>query len=534
MQGPDGSEHTIDREEIDRREPAGHRRRVVVVGAGVSGLLTAYRLRAAGHDVIVLEAGPRVGGHVLTVDLAGRRVDVGAEAVHLQVPAAAALVAELGLADDLVGARPHPSYLLTPRGRRPLPAGVGPAGPTRLRPVLRSGVLSVPGLVRAGLEPLVAGVRGRLRGEHDDLSVGGFVSARFGGEVSASFVDPLLGGLHSGDVDRLSLRACAPSLVPAATTGASLVRRRRAAGPPRGGVDPVAFGSWPQGLSRLVETLARDLTIRTGCAVQRVAREGTCYLVEWADASGSPGADGRPDGPGPRAAGARGGGELVADAVVLAIPAPAATRLLRGAVPAAARALGATRVASAATVVLGYPREAVRSSPALRANGLLVASSTGCLLKAVTHLSTKWPHLDDPDTYLLRMSAGRAGGPAPARDAPDGPDALDALDDDALVLRLREDLARFEGVAAEPSQVLVQRWRTGIPQLHVGHIERLRAARDALARQWPGVALAGASYDGIGLTSCLASAERAAQAVQHHLGGLPDRSSTPSVGGPPA
>lgn len=517
MQGPDGSGQANDRRGLARR-------RVVVVGAGVSGLLTAYRLRAAGHDVTVLEAGPRVGGHVLTVDLAGRRVDVGAEAVHLQVPAAAALVAELGLADDLVGARANPSYLMTPRGRRPLPAGVGPAGPTRLRPVLRSGVMSVPGLARAGLEPLVAGLRGRLRGEHDDLSVGDFVSARFGREVSASFVDPLLGGLHSGDVDRLSLRACAPSLVPAATSGASLVRRRRAGGAPGGGVNPVAFGSWPQGLGRLVETLARDLVIRTGCAVERIAAEGTAYRVEWGDAS--PPADGSRADPRPGA-----GGQIVADAVVLAIPAPAAARLLRGAVPAAARALQETRVASTATVVLGYPRERVQRLPALAANGLLVASSTGCLLKAVTHLSTKWPHLDDPDTYLLRMSAGRAGGP----DAAPAGHALETLDDDALVLRLREDLARFEGVAAEPSHVLVQRWRTGIPQLHVGHRERLRAARDALAEQWPGVALAGASYDGIGLTSCLASAERAAQDVDRHLrADRPAPLSTPTREGPPA
>ncbi len=503
--------HDVD--ELGAPATAGSGARVIVVGAGVGGLLAARRLREAGHDVVVLEASDHVGGQVRTVPIAGRPVDVGAEAVHLQVPAAAALVAELGLADDLVGARPNPSFLMTPHGRAPLPAGVGPAGPTRLRPVLRSGILSVPQLVRAGLEPVLASRAGRLSDPEgaDDVSVGDFVSARFGRAVSAAFVDPLLGGLHSGDVDLLSLRACTPSLVPAATRGTSLVRARRAARPTPGpsGRSPagpgITFGSWPQGLTRLVETLAAGTTVRTRTPVVAIEHTRSGYVVTTGDPGDAPST-------GPSARDATGGGSrsLRADAVVLAVPAPIAARLLVGRVPAAARALAQTVQAATAAVVLGYPRRAVAGVPALSANGLLVPSSLGTLLKAVTHLSTKWPHLDDPDTYLLRVSAGRAGLPG------HGPD-LAALTDDELVARLRTDLARLEGVTALPEHVHVQRWSAGIPQLRVGHVDRLRQARAALRQTWPGVALAGASYDGIGLTSCLASGQRAADEIAARL-----------------
>lgn len=491
MQAPDSSQVTTAR--------SGGAARVVVVGAGVSGLVVARGLRAAGHEVTVLEAGPRVGGHVLTLDVAGRPVDVGAEALHMQVPAAAALVDEIGLRDDIVAARSNPSWLWTPRGRRRLPAGVGPAGPTQLRPVLRSGVMTWPALARAGLEPVLAARVARLPDDGDtDISVGDFVSSRFGRQVTRAFVDPLLGGLHSGDVDALSLRACAPSLVPAATSGRSLVRRRRAAGgppAPAGRPAPIAFASWPQGMARLVSTLAEGLAIRTNTPVRALRRAGSGYTVLL-----------------------DGGREVSADAVALALPAPAAARVLaeaRPELPTASRVLAQTEQADTATVVLGYPRAAVADLPALAGNGMLVPSGSGTLLKAVTHLSTKWPHLDtsdDPDTYLVRLSAGRAGSS----------EAAD-LDDDALVTRLRADLARLEGIDAEPSHALVRRWRTGIPQLTVGHVGRLRAVRAELESGWPGVQLVGASYDGIGLTSCIASGQRAAAAIAARLAGGPHR-----------
>ncbi len=465
---------------------------VAVVGGGITGLTAARRLAQEGLRVILLEGADRLGGQVHTLDLAGRRVDVGAEALHLAAPSARGFVDELGLGESVVPARSGTSWIWTPRGRRPLPAGVGPAGPTRLMPVLRSGVMTIAGLVRAGLEPLVAMLRRPLDASGpNDVSVGSFVSGRFGRQVTDRFVDPLLGGLHAGDVNELSLRACAPSLVPAASSRRSLVVRRRPSTPPRaaGSPAPVMFASWEGGLSTLTEALLRgvDVEVRLGSRVTAITPSASGYLL---DVEGAPG--------------------VSADAVVLAIPSAAAASLIEPHAPAAAAPLRQQRTAKIATVVLGFPRAEVAHLPALAGNGILVPSSTGTLLKAVTHLSTKWPHLDGGDTYLLRVSAGR-----------DGSDELAGLDDDALVARLLVDLARFTGIESQPTLVHVQRWPSGLPQLHVGHLERLGAVRAELAQHLPGVQLAGAAYEGVGLTSCITSAQTAARAVASHLAERP-------------
>ncbi|WP_313566650.1 FAD-dependent oxidoreductase, partial [Mobilicoccus sp.] len=155
---------------------SGGRCRVAVVGGGVSGLRAARRLAEAGAEVTVLESSPRLGGQIRTVEVAGVPVDAGAEAMHLGAPGVAELLDALDLREDMVTARPGASWIVTPKGLRRLPAGVGPAGPTRLRPVLRSGVMTVPGLVRAGLEPVLARTAGTtdLSPGHD-RSVGEFV-----------------------------------------------------------------------------------------------------------------------------------------------------------------------------------------------------------------------------------------------------------------------------------------------------------------------------------------------------------------------
>jgi oxygen-dependent protoporphyrinogen oxidase len=461
-------------------------RHVVVVGGGVAGLVAARRLAQSGVRVTLLEANQRLGGQVRTVSVGGRWVDVGAEALHLGSPGVRALVDELGLTETVVGSRPGPSWLWTRDRLRPLPPGMTPTGPTRLRPVVTSRVMSVRGIGRAGLEPVAARLHAPLAVD-EDVSVGDFVTARFGPEVTERFIDPLLGSLHAGDVHRLSLRACAPGLVDAATRRRSLVVRRPAPRP--SGDTPVLplFASWQRGLQTLTEAFVDGLPVdvRLGTRVAAITRDANGCTVTTHPAARHPG-----------------GESIEADAVVVATPAHAAATLVEPQAPLAARLLAEAGVARVATVVVGFDREATEGLRSFAGTGLLLPSTTGGLLKAVTHLSRKWPQFEDDDLVLLRLSAGRAGD-----------DRLDELDDDALLTQLLDELAHVTGLRSAPRLVHVERWRCGLPQLRVGHHARLGVVRADLAERMPGVVLAGAAYDGLGLASCIASGGAAAQAV---------------------
>ena len=444
-------------------------RNVAVVGGGISGLACARRLSQQGVRVTVFEAAPVLGGHIRTATVAGHLVDMGAEAVHTVAPGMSALISELGLADELITSNPSMSWLWTKRGLRRLPAGVGPAGPQRLLPILSSRTMSIGGLIRAGLEPLVP-----RRDIGSDIGVGEFVSQRFGCQVVERFVDPVLGSLHSGDVNRLSLRSTAPDLAAVADARGSVILRRRGqkTGP------PTSFSTWANGLTTMVERLSTDarIEVRTSTSINAVRAT----------------ADGRYE------LQTTNGLITETDAIVLAVPTRIAAELIRPFSQNAANMLGQVRYASVATAVVAYPHALITKVRALSGTSLIVPSSRRRLLKAATFLSTKWPHLIDPTYALVRFSCGRIGE-----------QEIENLDDAALVARLHGDMKDATGIAVKPAEFHVQRWPAAIPQLEVGHFELVAKIRANLER-YPELKLAGASYDGLGIAACVRSGERAA------------------------
>jgi oxygen-dependent protoporphyrinogen oxidase len=332
------------------------------------------------------------------------------------------------------------------------------------------------GLARAAAEPLLpATVIG------DDCSVGEFVERRFGRQVHDRFVEPLLGSLHAGDIDRLSLRAATPYLAASADRHRSLLLASRS----RAASGALAFVTLASGLDGVVDRLARNsrITVHLGAPVTALEHRAHGWVLHR------------------RADEAR-----HADVVVLAVPAAPAGRLLgpvlggpRDGGVTASDLLASQPVASVATVIAAYPAGAL-SERHRQTTGLLVPGAAGRTLKSAIISSRKWAHLDDGRTTLVRMSAGRARGPElPA-------------DDEALAAALHADLAELLGLSAAPQRVEVVRWADALPQLEVGHLARVAEVRRQVATVG-GLVLAGASYDGVGIAACISSGGQAAADV---------------------
>ena len=451
----------------------------VVVGGGVAGLTAAYLLGAdPTRDVLLLESSPGIGGKVRGADVAGIRVDVGAEAMLARRPEGVALAEELGL--PVVHPAATRSQVWSRGALRPLPRSLMGV-PLDLDQLAASGVLSAEGLDRVRREPTLPRTEVGA-----DLSVGDLVAARFGDEVVDRLVEPLLGGVYAGRARELSARAAVPQLVVMAARGSLL---EQAAAMPV--ADGPVFAGVAGGMHRLPEALAASgrFTVRTGVTVRGLVGTTSGFRLTVGSAHDP--------------------ASLDADAVVLATPAAPTARLLRDLAPAAAGELAEIEAASVAVVTLAY-RAADPSLARLvetATSGFLVPPVEGRAIKASTFSFAKWDWVRAAggDLLVLRTSLGRHGEQV----------ALQAADDE-LVARSRTDLAELAGIAADPVDTHVQRWGGGLPQYALGHLDRVARVRTAVARV-PGLAVCGAAYDGVGIPAVVASARAAAAQVAQVL-----------------
>jgi protoporphyrinogen/coproporphyrinogen III oxidase len=461
-------------------------RSVAIIGGGISGLAAAFLLRDSGLTVTVLEGSPRLGGKLAVSEVAGVAVDSGAEALLARRPEGTGLISELGLSGELQMPGTTAAGIWT-RGRiRPLPRRQFMGVPADIGELAGTGILSEDGLARArqDLSLPAAGADG-------DESVTSRVGGRFGPELVDRLVEPLLGGVYAGRCEDLSFEATLPGLAQAARKHSSLTVAAAELMPPApapGQPAAPVFTTLTGGLGTLPAAIAAasGATIRTRAMV----RELTRTAAGWRLTVGS----------------AHAPEYLEADAVIMAVPAVPASRLLAGLAAQTAAALGQIRYASMAVVTLAYP---VASFPAaVTGSGFLVPAVDRRAIKAVTFSTVKWPHLRAArhDLHIVRCSVGRFGD-----------DAILQRDDTELASVAVADLADATGVRGRPADVRVTRWGGGLPQYSVGHLDRVARIRAGLAAQ-PGLAACGAAYDGVGIPACIATAQQAVDQVVAYLG----------------
>ena len=441
--------------------------RVVILGGGIAGLAGAWECHRQGITPVVLEAQPRAGG-VIRTEMAGPFVlDTGPDAFLAAKPGAITLCRELGIESMLIGLKP-PGGAAILRGDKlhPLPEGGVFGIATSAGPLLRSTILSPLGKLRVVVEPLVP-----RRRSADDESAGAFFKRRFGAEAAERIAQPLLGGIHAGDVDRLSADAVLPQLTAWEREGRSvlLALRRQARRAAAGG----AFRSFPRGMATLVDTLTRTLpagTVRLGTAAQCLAPVSHEWVVQTSS-----------------------GDTLQADILLLAVPAAVASGWLRPVAPAAAAQAAAIRYVSSAGVLAVYADHQIARP--MRGSGYVATPGVGGdRLLATSWLSGKWEGRAPAGHTVVRGFFGGAFDEA----------VLTRTDDELVDLAHATWVRRF-GVSGAPALTRVVRWTHASPQHEVGHAARVRGI-DAELAALPCVAVCGSGFRAVGIPDVISDA----------------------------
>ena len=467
------------------------RPRIAIVGGGIAGLSAAWELQQSRDrfpvDCVVLEADGRWGGKIVTdrfyVEDRGRRVgpfvvDAGPESFVTRKRAVWELACELGLQDQVIdpGSETHNIYVLD--GGRPVHLPMSPMA------FIRSPLLSTRGKLRMLQEPFVP-----PRLDDGDESLADFVTRRLGREALEKFLGPVLGGIYNTDPERQSILTTAPVMREMEREGGSLVRasigrmrakaKARKEAEARGEVVPPSFMTFREGASvlvrALVDQLAWEMRLNSPVAAVEALDNGAGgYRLTLVN-----------------------GETLAADAIIFATPANVTARLLQDVAPASAAELARIPHVNIGTITLAF-RETDLHLPR-PVSGLMIPRREGRLIDAMTFTSLKFPDRAPAGYALMRVFFG-GGAPYTI-----------ALSDEQLRDLVMYELGNLLGIRARPLGFDVRRWPNSYPQADVGHLDRVETIERNLP---PGIALAGASYRGLGVPDCIQQGRDSAAALR--------------------
>ncbi|WEK53173.1 MAG: protoporphyrinogen oxidase [Candidatus Cohnella colombiensis] len=503
-------------------------RKFVIIGGGITGLSAAFYLyryaeqQGESIEVTVLEGASRLGGRINTLRRDGFVIERGPDSFLARKLPIIHLAQELGLEGELTGTNPEAkrTYIARDGKLHPMPQGLTLGVPANIEKFMQTELVSEEGKQRALAEQQVP--VGQADG---DESVGAFLERRMGSEMVQRIFEPLLAGIHAGDLYELGLQATFPqfkvleqqygSLITGAIAGAKQAELDQAKGKVQvesgneakaitesddeakaeadsnvkqastpSGIPPSAFMTFRNGLSTLVEALEARLhaygcTIRVNAKVDAIQKRATQsatatdYIIHIAD-----------------------GTTIEADQLVLALPAYHVAELLSPHTDVTA--LKNMRYVSVANVVFGY--DAASLDHPLDGSGFLAPKGEGTKITASTWTSSKWLHTAPSGKRLIRCYVGRAGDETGV-----------SLSDEELTAAVHQDLQRLMGITAAPEFVEITRLNHSMPQYPVGHVDAIAAFREQLQHRMPGVIATGAPFNGVGLPDCIAQGKEAAR-----------------------
>jgi oxygen-dependent protoporphyrinogen oxidase len=456
-------------------------KRVVIVGAGLTGLTTAYYVQkeaaAKGHDVevVLVEATDRVGGKINTIRRDGFVIEKGPDSFLARKTPMVELAIDLGIEQEITGQNPKARtvYLVADGKLHTFPPHMVLGVPMDLEAFRKNTVLSTQGTERALQDVTIP-----PRASTEDESLASLLTRRFGQEMVDRFSEPLLGGVHAGSLDQLGVEATFPQFAEYEREYGSLIRGtqesirvtpNRAAALDRLPVDAnTPFVTFRHGLTTLIEALDGALphvTRKLGAAAQQISHTpvGATTPYELVLANGE---------------------RIGADTIVLTTPTFVMQDLLAEHVNV--EGLRAIQYVSVGNMIMGFKKATLDMT--FDGTGFVIPSTEGTRITACTWTSAKWRHTAPDDYVVLRVYIGHAG------------DELTAdVTDEELVASAQRDIFSLMGITAEPAFYEITRLPNSMPQYPVGHLSNIAAVRAEMADKLPNVYFCGQGVEGVGM-----------------------------------
>ncbi|HLR59723.1 MAG TPA: protoporphyrinogen oxidase [Pseudogracilibacillus sp.] len=462
---------------------------ILIIGGGITGLSTAYYLKKEiqnknlPYSIKLVEASDRLGGKIETVKKEGFTIERGPDSFLSRKPPTLNLIKSLGMEDQLVRNSTGQAYVLVKGKLHKIPSGSFMGIPIHLKPFLFSGLVSPIGKLRAGFD-LVK----KKSAPAKDQPLGTFFRYRFGDELVENLIEPLLGGIYSGDLDKMSLMATFPDFYETEQKYGSLIKGLQATKPkPLSKKEkknrPGAFFALKNGFESLVVELGKQFTedeVTLNCAVDHVEKKAEHYNVLFDN-----------------------GTVYQADSIVVATPHNTLPKMFSE--YSYFDHFKAMPQTSVANVALAFDKTAIKKD--LDGTGYVVSRNSDFRITACTWTHKKWAHAAPDDKILLRTYVGR----------PDDQDVVN-LSDDEIIEVVLNDLNKTMKINKDPLFTVVTRFKNKMPQYTVGHTDRVRETKAEMVSSLPGVYIAGSSLSGVAVPDCIEQGEEAVESVLQYLG----------------
>ncbi|OLS36613.1 protoporphyrinogen oxidase [Alkalihalophilus pseudofirmus] len=460
------------------------KKRVAIIGGGMTGLAAAFKLeQAKSHEGIhydLFEKNARLGGKIQTIIRDGFVIERGPDSFLARKQSMSRLAKEVGLEGELLSNDTGQAYILKDDMLYPMPSGAVMGIPTELKPFATTKLFSPLGKLRALGDFFIPPVVGR----DEDVSLGHFFRARLGNQVVDDLIEPLLSGIYAGDLDKLSLKATFPHFQQLESKHGSLIKGLQAT---RGkqtqakdstGKKKGMFLTFERGLESFVEAIAARLdqnSVHTGVQIDNIQKDADVFRLTFDD-----------------------GTIKEYDQVIITTP-PHVTAKMLGAYDYF-KYFKELESSTVATVALGFHKSAVDNP--YEGTGFVVSKKSSFDITACTWTHKKWRHSTPEGHALLRSYVGRAGD-----------SDIVYKTDEEIVAAVMKDLKQIMDITGEPLFYEVTRWKQSMPQYAVGHTYKIAKMREDIARHLPGLHIAGAGLDGVGLPDCIDQGERAAERI---------------------